>query len=95
MAALLLSRRTLVWLALIVATALSWKTSKSTALNGAETASVILVIAFAKVLAVAFEFMELRTAPWAYRVGAILWAGVTCTTLIVLYSIGLHFVPGG
>jgi hypothetical protein len=85
MTELLLSRRTFVWLALICATALSWETSKSTALSAPETAAVIFGIAFWKALAVLFEFMELRTAPWAYRIAAILWAGAMCTTLIVLY----------
>jgi hypothetical protein len=77
------NRITLVWAILVAATFLSFETM--TLGNAFLLRSLILVIAFAKVLLVGREFMELRHAPplllWLFQ----LWAVVTCVVLIVLF----------
>jgi len=77
------SRITLVWAILIAATFLSFETMALG--NAFLLRSLILVIAFVKVVLVGREFMELRYAPplllWMFQI----WAAVTCVVLIVLF----------
>lgn len=85
MASLIGSRITLVWAGLVVATLFSFETM---VLGNAHIARImILVIAFAKVLMVGREFMELRHAPpfllWLFQG----WAVLTCGALLVLFSL--------
>ena len=77
------SRFTLVWIALVAATVLSFET---TILGQAGVGrAAILVIAFAKVLLVGREFMELRHAPplllWLFQG----WVVAVCAVLLVVF----------
>ena len=78
-------RAGVVWLALVLATA-------ATAVVGGGTVgarlgvALVVVLAFAKVVAVGLEFMELRHAGRAERWAFLAWVavvGVTCTVLAV------------
>ena len=85
MSVILRTRITLVWALLVGATLFSFETQT---LGGAAVArTVILVIAFAKVLMVGREFMELRHAPplllWLFQG----WAALTCLALLILFSL--------
>lgn len=82
---ILRSRITLVWAALVAATLFSFE---SQMLGGAAVARVVVVIiAFAKVLMVGREFMELRHAPplllWLFQG----WTALTCLILLVLINL--------
>ena len=77
-----IDRITLVWLLLVGATLISFE---STILGGESLArALVLIIAFAKVLVVGREFMELRDAPlvllWLFQA----WVAIVCTALLVL-----------
>ena len=80
--ALAKDRITLVWLLLVAATLISFETTfiPSKTVAGA----VVIVIAFAKVVVVGREFMELREAPrvllWLFQG----WAALVCIALLVL-----------
>jgi len=79
---LAIDRITLVWLLLVAATLVSFE---STILGGETIArALVIVIAFAKVLAVGREFMELRHAPlvllWLFQA----WVAIVCVVLLVL-----------
>ena len=82
---------TLVWLVLIIATALSWQFGHGLGFgNQLHYATVaILVITFIKVRFIYLDFMELKTAPRALRWVVEAWALVVCVTLIGLYWTGL------
>ncbi len=78
------SRTTRVWAVLIAATLLSFETM---VLGNADLArNMILIIAFAKVVLVGREFMELRHAPplllWLFQG----WAALTCAALLILFN---------
>lgn len=76
----------MVWLILIVATALSWALDQSEALGNFSYAGVaILVISILKVRFVISEFMEVRTAPLALKLAADGWCVLICILLIVLF----------
>lgn len=77
------SRITWVWAMLIAATFLSFETMALG--NAFLLRSVILVIAFTKVLLVDREFMELRHAPRWLLWGFQSWAILTCLVLIALF----------
>lgn len=83
MPSLLRNRFALVWLVLVAATLLSFETM---VLGHAGLGrAVILIIAFAKVLLVGREFMELRHAPalmlWLFQA----WVAIVCAVLLVLF----------
>lgn len=83
MPAAIKNRITLVWVTLVAATLLSFE---SMTLGNADIArAFILVVAFAKVLLVGREFMELRDAPpvllWSFQA----WVVVTCAALLALF----------
>ena len=83
MRVLMVSRPTLIWLILVIATLCSFETM----VLGDQARvirSVILVIAFAKATLVGLEFMELRHAPAFLRLPFLAWAMVICTVLLVL-----------
>jgi Prokaryotic Cytochrome C oxidase subunit IV len=85
MLSFLSTRASTVWLALVAATMLSWEIRTRAALTQRAGSTIILVIAFSKVLGVIFEFMEIRWAPLAARVAAIVWATAMCAVLTALY----------
>ena len=75
-------RITLVWLFLVAATLVSFE---STILGSDQLArALVIVIAFAKVLVIGREFMELRDAPlvllWLFQA----WVALVCGVLLVL-----------
>ena len=82
---------TIVWLLLIIATALSWQFGHGMGfgdqLHYATVA--VLIITFIKVRFIYLDFMELKTAPPALRWVVEAWALIACATLIVLYWMGL------
>lgn len=78
-----LSRRiSLVWLFLVIATLASFESSGLVDERGVR--AIVLLIAFAKVLLVGREFMELRHAPawmlWLFQA----WVAIVCLTLQIL-----------
>lgn len=86
---LILSRITLVWGLLVIATLLSWQLGHGVGLDGATAAGVaILVITFIKVRYVILDFMELRHAPRWLRAVAEVWPVLACGLLIGLLLSG-------
>jgi len=71
MSALIRSRTTVIWLLLVVATALSWGMRQGVGVFDVQIVSVaIIIVTFVKARFVIFEFMEIRGAPtWMHRVG--------------------------
>jgi len=79
-------RITLVWLGLLVATAISWKFGHGSLLGDPRNAGVvILAIAFIKIRFVILDFMELRHAPLGMRLGGEAWVIGVGGVLIALY----------
>jgi Prokaryotic Cytochrome C oxidase subunit IV len=83
-------RLVIVWLLLIAATLLS------TGMGGAHglarsggRAAVVLAIAFGKVAAVVFNYMDVRRAPRALRILWGAWLVVVLTVLTGIYRAGL------
>ena len=84
-------RLTVVWLLLIIATAISWEFGHGFGFGDRVhygTVAVI-VITFIKIRFVYLDFMELRSAPWALRVAVELWALIVCLIFIGLYWMGV------
>jgi len=81
------TRITVVWLALVIATCLSWETAGdfTWAHDLRILSSIVLVIAFIKVRYIMLEFMELRHAPLPMRLIAEAWPILVCTALIAFY----------
>ncbi len=75
---------TVTWLVLLVATAVGWWLGAGTASGASLAIAGVLVVAFAKVWLVAFQFMELRTAPrWLRHVFEVWIVGV-CVVLLII-----------
>ena len=85
------SKITYVWLALIIATALSWEFGHGMGFGEKHHYGTlaVLVITFIKVRFVYLDFMELRLAPRALRLLFDAWAVLICTILIFLYWVGV------
>lgn len=85
MPTLLASRPTLIWALLVLGTLVSFGTTDPGADSARLARVAILLIAFAKVLLVGREFMELRHAPplllWLFQG----WVVLVCTALLVLF----------
>lgn len=77
-----LSRITLVWAALVATTIASWAAGLS------ETAGVgVLLLMALKLRWVLLDFMELRHAPWHWRMAAEGWtAALTAVLMLLLHS---------
>jgi Prokaryotic Cytochrome C oxidase subunit IV len=87
MSVLLNHRISVLWLVLILATALSWEFGHGLGFGDHThygTVAVIL-IAFVKVRYVFLDFMELRTAPVALRLIFEAWAVLVGGAIIMLY----------
>jgi hypothetical protein len=82
---LLRKRITLVWLALMLATLLSWETVGAPAANARAPGAIALVIAFVKVRYITLEFMELRGAPLIMRLFVEGWCVLVCAAVILFY----------
>lgn len=84
---ILKDRFNVAWLLLIAASFISWEAGRidhGTPLPG--LGQMTIGIAFAKVIVVGREFMELRLAPPALRWAFQAWAACVAGLLIVLYS---------
>ena len=81
---------TVVWLLLIVATALSWQFGHGFGFGEQMHYGTIavIIISFIKVRFIYLDFMELKTAPPALRWVVEAWAFIVCLTLIGLYWTG-------
>ena len=78
-------RITLVWLALVAATLISWSFGHGRGIDVHAAGIAVIIIAFVKIRYVILDFMELRTAPLGMRVAAEAWCIVACSTLVLLY----------
>lgn len=92
MTALLWSRTSLIWLLLVLATALSLGIGHVVGTHNVRIAAVaIIVITFVKVRFIMFEFMEIRGAPtWMHRVGdgwIVLIAGLLIGRVLIAASL--------
>ena len=76
-------RLALIWLLLVAATLLSWALGRSGFVGEAEAAAV-LAIALIKVRFVVMEFMELRMAPWPFRLVFDIWAVALWSGLVAM-----------
>lgn len=87
---LLRSRITVVWLALVLATCLSWETVGDFAWTRDYRilSTIVLGIAFVKVRYVMLEFMELRHAPLPMRLVAEAWCMVVFAAVAGFYWFG-------
>jgi len=80
-------RITGMWVALIVATLVSWTLGQSDWLGSTRRTSIaILIIAFLKIRYVILDFMELREAPLIMRMVAEAWVLIVCATIIAFYA---------
>jgi hypothetical protein len=76
-----------VWLSLVAATVVSWRFGQGFLIHDRHEAGIaILVIAFIKIRYVILDFMEIRRAPLAMRIGAEIWVVAVCTALLLLYT---------
>jgi hypothetical protein len=84
-------RITLVWVALVLATVLSWTIRFEDADGGptaqALTTLAILGVAFVKIHYVGMDFMELRHAPLALRLCFHVWAVGLIGLLVTIYLV--------
>ena len=88
MCALVRTKATGVWLALILATTVSWALGTNHGLGtGGHTASstVILAVALFKVRLVGLWFMELRHAPHVLRAGFEVYCAAVCGLTIGMF----------
>ena len=84
LATLLRSRVSLIWLALIIATLISWNVASDHGLDARLSTTIVILVAFIKVRFVGLDFMELRNAPLPLRFtfeGYCLVVGVTLITM--------------
>lgn len=88
MQAVVRSPTSLVWLALMLATAVSWWLGAHHGVGVEEATIAVLTVAFVKVRFVGMYFMELRHAPLALRLLFEGWVVVVWAGLIVLYQTG-------
>jgi hypothetical protein len=86
-------RLVLVWLVLIGATLFSTGIGGTTGLarsgDGAAVTAAVLAIAFGKVAAVIFNYMDIRRAPGALKILWGAWLAVVLTVLMGIYRTGL------
>jgi uncharacterized membrane protein len=85
MTSIFANRITIIWALLVVASLLSWESMDIAGDHARIARAAILVIAFVKVSGVGLEFMELRHAPLALRIGFEAWCVLVCGALLVLF----------
>lgn len=86
MRSLFFSRTTLIWLALMTATGVSWKMGHGMGFADPRHAgTAIILISVIKVRFVILEFMEIRHAPLFMRLIAELWTVVIGVAMIRLF----------
>ncbi len=83
MASIFRNRISIVWLLLVLATLVSFESGVTG--HGRAARTIVLLIAFTKVIFVGREFIELRRAPvwmlWMFQT----WAVTVCAALVVLF----------
>ena len=84
LASLIRSRATVVWVALIVATLVSWTVGTDGAVGARFATTVVLLVAFTKVRLIGLHFMELRESALELRVLFETYCVVVCSVLLVL-----------
>lgn len=80
-------RVTVVFAGLVVATCVTWWLGSESSLTGGGfglTATLTILIAFAKVFFIGRDFMELRAAPFVLRAAFSLWVGAVAVAAIAL-----------
>jgi Prokaryotic Cytochrome C oxidase subunit IV len=85
-------RLVIVWLVLIAATLLSAGIGGAHGLarsGGGAVTAVVLAIAFGKVAAVVFNYMDVRRAPRALKILWGAWLAIVLTVLTGIYRTGL------
>ncbi len=83
---LIVSRTSLVWALLVVATLVSWQLGHGVGFDSAKAAgAAILIVTFVKVRFVMLDFMELQESPRWMRVTAQGWIALICGVLLVLF----------
>lgn len=78
---------TVAWALLMIATGIGWwfgATAQSSSGNVRLAVAGVLVMAFAKVWLVGFQFMELRGAPRLLRHAFDAWVVIACVALIAI-----------
>jgi hypothetical protein len=85
---LLKSRISLIWLALIAATLISWKIGTDDRVHPHLGTTVVLLITFIKVRLVGLYFMELRDSPLPLRLLFEGYCLIVCAALIIMYLAG-------
>lgn len=89
MSAVILNRATVVWLLLVTATCLTgWLAETERGLRWASIA--MLLIASVKIWLIMRNFMELRTAPLAWRLGLGAWLTIVTAIVLSNYWLPLH-----
>ena len=82
---LLKNRISLIWLALIAATLISWWIGTDDAASPQLGTAVVLIVVFVKIRLIGLYFMELRDAPLPLRLLFEGYCLIVCTTLLVMY----------
>jgi heme/copper-type cytochrome/quinol oxidase subunit 4 len=75
----------LAWALLVALTAVSWWLRADHGIALAAASTVILVVAFAKVMVIGHSFMELKHAAPVLRVAFFGLATIICTVLVGIY----------
>jgi hypothetical protein len=82
--ALFRDQLTIVWLLLMLATGLSWFIGHGGIENGWLASSGVIAVAFFKIRFVGLDFMELRSAPRAWRMTFEVWLLLLAALLVAL-----------
>jgi heme/copper-type cytochrome/quinol oxidase subunit 4 len=82
---LLKNRISLIWLALIAATLISWWIGTDDAASPTLGTAAVLIVVFIKIRLIGLYFMELRDAPLPLRLLFEGYCLIVCTTLLVMY----------
>lgn len=89
MSTVIQNRDTAVWLLLVTATSITgWLAETERGLRAASIA--MLLIASTKIWLIMQNFMELRTAPLAWRLGLGAWLTIVTTIVLSNYWLPLH-----
>ncbi|NMG37419.1 hypothetical protein GRF61_23465 [Azoarcus sp. TTM-91] len=81
-------RSTLLWLALLAATALTWAIGEGHA-SGPAIAALLLAVAMAKGTVVILDFMALARAPLLWRIALLGWLALVCALIGLAYWKGM------
>jgi heme/copper-type cytochrome/quinol oxidase subunit 4 len=79
---ILRERATRVWLLLVLATLLTYGLAEGHGVSARTATTAALLIAAFKARLVFLDFMELRTAPWPWRLAFEAWAVVSVVAIL-------------